>query len=198
MATQALMPVEEYLRKHFEREPEYRDGMLEERPLPDFIHSLLQAFFIEFFLQWTRSDRLTVVSELRVQLRSGRYVLPDICIFEGAPTDNLPDSPPLAVVEVLSPDDTHAELIAKLGEYHQWGVPSIWVVDPDSRTRQVFDGGRLQPTDAFALVAYGIGIPQAGSISQSERELPEKLADLDELDLEGQRLAGQFVVKVQG
>ena len=42
MATQALMPVEEYLQKHFEdREPEYRDGILEERPWPTYLHSLL-------------------------------------------------------------------------------------------------------------------------------------------------------------
>ena len=35
MATQALMPVEAYLQKRFEdREPEYRDGILEERSLP--------------------------------------------------------------------------------------------------------------------------------------------------------------------
>jgi len=173
MATQALMPVEEYLRKHFEREPEYRDGMLEERPLPTFIHSLLQIFFAQHLVKWTEVDTLTVVAELRVKLRSGRYVLPDICIFEGAPTDNLPDTPPLAVVEVLSPDDTHAELIAKLGEYHQWGVPNIWVVDPDSRTLQVFDGGRLQPTDAFSLAAYGIGIPQAEVFRKVNERFPK-------------------------
>ncbi len=174
MATQALMPVEEYLRKHFEREPEYRDGVLEERPLPDFLHSLLQIFFAQCLVQWAESDTLTVVAELRVKLRSGRFVLPDICIFAGAPTDNLPSAPPLAVVEVLSPDDSMSELLAKLSEYREWGAPNIWVINPETRTLHLFDGAELQPVSSFTLSGYDIVIPQEEVFRKVNARFPKR------------------------
>ena len=37
---------------------------------------------------------------------------------------------PLAVFEVLSPDDTVQELYEKLDDYTAMGIPQIWVVDP--------------------------------------------------------------------
>ena len=173
MATQALMPVEEYLRKHFEREPEYRDGILEERPLPNFLHSLLQAFFIHYLSHWTESDTLTAAPELRVKLRSGRFVLPDICIFEGAPTDKLPSAPPLVVIEILSPDDSMSELLAKLGEYREWGAANIWVVNTETRTLQLFDGAELQPVSGFTLPAYDIVIPQEEVFRKVNARFPQ-------------------------
>ena len=174
MATQALMPVEEYLQKHFEdREPEYRDGILEERPWPNYIHSLLQAFFLQFLASFTKSDRLTVVAELRVKLRDGRFVLPDVCIFAGAPTDLLPSMAPLAVVEVLSPDDSPNDLLLKLAEYSHWGVANIWVVNPDTRRIYTFNGTELQVTDAFALPAFHIVIPQDEVFRQVNSRFPK-------------------------
>ena len=91
MATQALIPVEEYLQKHFEdREPEYRDGVLEERPVPTYLHSLLQVFFTQYLVRWTDADAITVCTELRLRLRDRRFVVPDVCIFAGAPPGPLP------------------------------------------------------------------------------------------------------------
>ena len=161
MATQALMPVEEYLQKHFEdREPEYRDGILEERPVPTYLHSLLQVFFTQYLVRWTDADAITVCTELRLRLRDRRFVVPDVCIFAGAPPGPLPDALPLAVVEVLSPDDSPKALLLKLAEYHDWGVANIWVVNPDTRSIHTFNGTELQVTDAFALPAFNIVIPQ--------------------------------------
>ncbi|MBY0508237.1 MAG: Uma2 family endonuclease [Bryobacteraceae bacterium] len=166
--------MEEYLRRSFaDREPEYRDGVLEERPMPNFVHVLLQAFFVQFLQPWMERDELTVVAELRVRLRAARFLLPDICIFTGAPTENLPASPPLAVIEVLSPDDSHEKLLGKLAEYHDWGVENIWVVDPDSRTLHVFDGDELRTVNAFELPAYSLTLPQSEVFRKVNQRFPK-------------------------
>jgi Uma2 family endonuclease len=44
-------------------------------------------------------------------------------------------------VEVVSPKDTHSEVSAKVGEYLQAGVPLVWVVNPDTRTADVYRRG---------------------------------------------------------
>jgi Uma2 family endonuclease len=45
---------------------------------------------------------------------------------------------PDLVVEVVSPRDTHSEVSAKVEEYLAVGVPLIWVINPDSRTADIF------------------------------------------------------------
>ena len=41
---------------------------------------------------------------------------------------------PDLVVEVISPNDQAADVLAKIDEYQSAGVPLIWVVNPESRT----------------------------------------------------------------
>ncbi len=43
------------------------------------------------------------------------------------------DGPPTLVVEILSPNDTQAEINDKIDEYLAAGVPLIWVIDPRRR-----------------------------------------------------------------
>jgi Uma2 family endonuclease len=45
--------------------------------------------------------------------------------------------PPDLAVEVLSPDDRPAEVVAKVADYLKAGARSAWVVDPDARTVSV-------------------------------------------------------------
>lgn len=50
--------------------------------------------------------------------------------------------PPTLAVEVRSPDDTMAEQRAKCRFYRNHGVDVCWLVDPASRTVEVFEAGR--------------------------------------------------------
>ena len=45
--------------------------------------------------------------------------------------------PPLLIVEILSPDDTFADLQKRARDYQAMGVETIWIVDPDTRTAQI-------------------------------------------------------------
>ena len=45
-----------------------------------------------------------------------------------------PIDPVLLCVEILSPDNRVGAMLAKCEEYHAWGVPFCWVIDPEKQT----------------------------------------------------------------
>lgn len=173
MATQALMPVEDYLRKHFEREPEYRDGILEERAMPDAVHGLYQMLLGVFLGSEILAGRLAVISETRMRLRANRYVLPDVAIVLGRLTERVPSTAPLAVIEILSPSEAMSGVLVKLREYREWGVQNVWLIDPAQRVIQVFDGHALATTDEFRLPEHGVAISAAQLFAAADRLSPK-------------------------
>jgi Uma2 family endonuclease len=71
--------------------------------------------------------------------------LPDVAFasWDRLPNRELPDVPipdlvPDLAVEVLSPSNTRGEIKRKLKEYFLAGVRLVWVVDPKTRTAQVY------------------------------------------------------------
>ena len=48
------------------------------------------------------------------------------------------DGPPVLAVEILSPNNTHQEVVDKLRDYLTSGVAVVWVVDPDLQTVAVY------------------------------------------------------------
>jgi len=56
---------------------------------------------------------------IAVRLRIGEDVIriPDLAVFGEFPKEPVPASPPRIVVEIVSPDDRHEELLLKLGQY---------------------------------------------------------------------------------
>ena len=141
MATKAALSEEEFLRTSFpDVEPEYRDGEVEERSMPDLFHSDAQGNFVVFFRPLRKTLRLFAYAELRVRLRPERYVTPDVCVFgPDQPTTRVPDKIPLIVIEILSPDDKMSKVRSKLQEYVDWGVAHVWLADPDTRIFYLFD-----------------------------------------------------------
>jgi Uma2 family endonuclease len=53
------------------------------------------------------------------------------------PVEQVFSRPPIIAVEVLSPEDRHSRIAAKIRNYIDFGVRHIWVVD--SRTREGWD-----------------------------------------------------------
>ena len=50
--------------------------------------------------------------------------------------------PPDLAVEVVSPNDAVSDLVEKVGEYLRAGVRLVWIIDPDTRTVQVWRGDK--------------------------------------------------------
>ncbi len=54
-------------------------------------------------------------------------------------------SPAYIVIEIVSPDDRYGRLTHRLEDYRRWGVPHVWLVDPQlKRLYEYTDAGLLQ------------------------------------------------------
>lgn len=145
MGARAAIPVEQYLHTSFSGlDREYRDGELVERTLPDYFHSRTQILIGAFFEALRRKLSVYACSELRLKLREGLYLIPDIAVFWPSAPTGVPDQPPLVVIEILSPDDPLSEVREKLEEYRAWGVKHVWLVDPHSRRMYTCEAGLIE------------------------------------------------------
>jgi Uma2 family endonuclease len=133
-----LISVEEYLHTSYDPDVEYVDGVLVERNVGKWLHSLIQRNII-LALGRDYPDVLAV-PELRMQIGERRYRVPDICIVLAAPAAEILTEAPWVVIEILSETDTLSDVLEKLKEYAAFGVPHIWLFDP--RLRLMFTYGR--------------------------------------------------------
>ena len=140
--------VEEYLRTSYDNpDPEFRDGELEERSLPDYIHGKTQALLVALF--FALQSRLPVFPSVatRLRLRKNLVLIPDVTVFHPSePSSGVPEFPPLIAIEVLSADDRLTKLRSKLEEYRAWGIQHVWLVDPHQRRMYTCDNGFREVT----------------------------------------------------
>jgi Uma2 family endonuclease len=149
MSSTVLMPVEEYLRLTEKPNCEYRDGVLYPKAMATTFHGLLQ-----FALLVALHKRgLQAAPEVTVRLSPTKYLVPDVV---AAPVlqSPYPTEPVLLCCEILSPEDRLGAMLAKCEEYHAWGVPFCWVVDPVKRTAWEYHSG-LEPARATAALRAG-------------------------------------------
>ncbi|MEO8098424.1 MAG: Uma2 family endonuclease [Acidobacteriota bacterium] len=135
MGAKTAITVEQYLQTSFpDIDKEYWDGKIVERSLPDNPHSATQALLIAFFMALRKTLHTYPRPELRLKLSDGLFRIPDVSVFHPhASPELVPTTPPLIAIEILSPDDRMTEVHAKLEEYSAWGVPHVWLVDPQSK-----------------------------------------------------------------
>jgi Uma2 family endonuclease len=118
--------------------------------LPDAIHSWIQRVLLMMFVP--AQNGLLALPELRCRIAIDVYRLPDVAVFRANDhISRVPSTPPLVVVEIVSEDERHVELIEKLRDYAGWGVPHIWVVDSWTKRLDLWQNGSLLPVDALRL-----------------------------------------------
>ncbi len=150
MATASLIPVQQYLDGSFEYEPdaEFVDGEIELRPMGEYDHATWQQAIERWFLQFLSEWNIRVRVELRVQVAPTRYRIPDVVVFNrDNPIEQILTLPPIAVFEVLSPEDRMSRMMVKLVDYQKMGIRTIRVVDPKTKTFYAFEQGRLEPIE---------------------------------------------------
>jgi Uma2 family endonuclease len=134
MNARTVLSVEEYLHISFpDLDREYRDGELVERSLPDTEHALTQVAIAAYFHAIRAKLSLFVMTELRMKLRDGLYLIPEVAVFWPNKPPKIPTQPPQIAIEILSEDDPMKEVRAKLGEFRNWGIANVWLVDPYQR-----------------------------------------------------------------
>ena len=135
MATPTAISVEEYLHTVYEPDCDYVDGELVERNVGEFKHSSLQGILIGYFQALSRRMPIRVLPELRMRVSSTRFRIPDVLVMlKRQPIEPILTHPPFLCIEILSPDDRMSRTLERVHEYLDFGVPYVWVIDPEART----------------------------------------------------------------
>ena len=129
MSSTTLVPVEEYLRYSEKPNCEYKDGVIYPKAMPTKFHSIIQRALLRFF----EALGVEAFPELTVQISPTKYLVPDVVMATDFPGP-YPTDPVQLCCEILSPEDRLGTMIGKCEEYHAWGVPFCWVIDPVKRT----------------------------------------------------------------
>ena len=143
------VPVEVYLRTSYEPDAEYVDGVIEERPMGQDEHSAWQNALQVWFAKHAKEWGIRVRPELRVQVSRTNYRVPDVALLDrNLPLEPIAIHPPVAVFEVLSPEDSHSRLMIKLADYERMGIQTIVVIDPETADHRRYVAGKLEPLPA--------------------------------------------------
>jgi Uma2 family endonuclease len=158
MATAAQVthvPIEVYLSSSYEPDAEYVDGVIEERPMGEWNHADWQAAILEFFRTRRREWNIRAAAELRIQVSAGNFRVPDVAITDRSlPLEQVITHPPIAVFEILSPEDTVTRMMTKLADYERMGIQTILVLDPNGKHFR-YTAGALEPLPTAAFDVPG-------------------------------------------
>jgi Uma2 family endonuclease len=163
MAAASLVSVEEYLATNYKPACEYIDGVLRQKSMPTWDHGEIQSCLCQLIN--TGFPQFRAASEVTVQVRTGKYLVPDLIVQRRDQIQRpYPTEPVHLCVEILSPGDRMSDVLAKCEEYDAWGVESTWVIDPDSRQAWEYSHGRRLPEvpASGSLTAGPISLSLAG------------------------------------
>jgi Uma2 family endonuclease len=136
MSTAAIVSVEDYLNRTEKPYCEYVDGVLHPKPMPTTLHALVQYLLITLL----RKQGVEALSEVTVRLSATKFLIPDVVAAHTLQRP-YPTEAVLLCVEILSPEDRVGAMLAKCEQYHAWGVPFCWVIDPEKQTAWQYHSG---------------------------------------------------------
>jgi Uma2 family endonuclease len=127
-------PLEVYLSSSFEPDAEFVHGAIEERPMGENEHSAWQQALTMWFGQHAQEWNIRVRPELRVQVSPENFRVADLALLDrNNPVERFATHPPIAVFEILSPEDTLARVMTKLADYEAMGIKTILLLDPQGK-----------------------------------------------------------------
>jgi Uma2 family endonuclease len=89
---------------------------------------------VAHYLRTHYKKRFWAGVEVRVQVKKNRFRIPDVTVMAGSkPSERIIRKPPAVAVEVLSPDDRAGDLEEKVNDYLAFGIPYVWVINPETR-----------------------------------------------------------------
>jgi Uma2 family endonuclease len=155
MATTLISPsisVVEYLKTSASPDCEYVRGAIKERAVPEYDHAAWQEALLAWFRTVKTDWNVRALPEQRVQVAADNFRVPDVTVLSrNAPREQIVTRPPLAVFEILSPTDTMTDMLEKLADYQQMGIPAIWVIEPRKLLYYQYSSGQLTSATIFEL-----------------------------------------------
>lgn len=137
----AHISLDEYLKTVYRPDCDYVDGIVEERNVGEVDHGSVQARFAQIFLNLYKETGLFAMTEVRMRLQERRYRIPDVMVTRGKPAERVVTSPPLLCIEILSSEDRIARINTRIQDYLAFGVPAVWLVDPEERRLWIYRPG---------------------------------------------------------
>jgi Uma2 family endonuclease len=158
----ALVSVDEYIARFVDggEKPtcEYVDGQLIEKSMGTKNHSHVQIN-VSYLIRSKYNETMNPLPELTTRLRENQFYVPDVAVEELAKpiTGRYPgtNQPVLLCVEIVSPPDRVGKLFGKCEEYHKWGVPYCWVIDPDRKIAWEYFPADIEPRKVPESLAAG-------------------------------------------
>lgn len=127
------------------RRYEIIEGVLYVTNAPNIDHQFVVSEVVQQMGSFIRQHKLGYVLAAPFEIHltaTTRPVLPDVIFIK---SDRWPETgagyfegAPDLIVEVLSPSTRRTDQVVKFTTYEQAGVPEYWIVDPKSRSVQVF------------------------------------------------------------
>ncbi len=163
MSTQALMTADEFATMQFDQPVELVRGEVVELNRPGMLHGVVCLNVAAKLHAWAKetdfgpvigNDSGVITATDPDTVRGPDvYVIRQSRLVSGELSRGWLSVPPDLVVEVLSPSDRWSEVHLKIAEYLSFGVPLVWVVDPDQRCVHQFrpdtTPDRLDETDSI-------------------------------------------------
>jgi Uma2 family endonuclease len=133
MGTATLIPAEEYLKTNYDPDREYIDGEVVERNLGEKTHSRIQRKLLVYFELHAKELGISF-PEQRVQVSRTRFRIPDVTVVKlSQEQGEIFTNPPHLCIEILSKDDTMQYMQQKIDDYLNFGVPYVWIINPQNR-----------------------------------------------------------------
>lgn len=156
--------VEEYLASAYRPDRDFVAGVLLERNWGERDHSRLQTRFGIWLYANRARFRIEVFFELRVQVSTDRFRVPDICVVaDQSPKEQIITHPPLICIEILSKSDTMHEMQDRIDDYLRFGVPEVWVLNPRNGKAWIYtrDGAHEVKEAMLRSVDGRVEVPMA-------------------------------------
>lgn len=167
-ATASPISVEEYLKTSTDPDCELVAGVLEERAAGELDHASWQKALVRWFAGCESGWGIRVYPELRVQTRPDNFRVPDVTLLSrAAPREQIITHPPLAVFEILSPEDSMTRMLEKLADHEQMGIGAIWVIEPKKQQYYRYRDGQLTPATLFELpgTAFSVSLAEIAALA---------------------------------
>jgi Uma2 family endonuclease len=134
MATAVQIPVSEYLATTYHPDREYVEGELRERNVGKWEHARVQWLLAGWFGNHEREWGVIGSTEQRLRVSADRVRIPDLVVVRPGPQPDVLVTPPLLVIEILSPDDSYSDLQERCEDFRKMGVETVWIIDPRTRS----------------------------------------------------------------
>jgi Uma2 family endonuclease len=163
MSSTPSISVSEYLHSSYSPDRDYVVGRVEERNVGEHDHAAVQAALILWFGQRQNEWNIEVLPEQRIRISATKFRVPDVCLVSlDQPVEQILTRPPLAYIEILSPEDSLRRMQERINDYRAFGVVNIWVLDPS--TQRGYD---CQPSGFLDATEFSVpGTPIRLSLSE--------------------------------